>query len=224
MRVRLYSLILLIFISVGYTLFGVHINAAFADGRALNENVGMQSAASTSKAEKTPPYLPVYRIKLRVHLTNSGRPTQEFVPIFAEINDIWWSQAGICFEIQAVDHDEPLADGLDMWFAPYIGGFNGYYDGEHIQMTDDPDLDQAPNPAKYSAARTAAHELGHALDLPHRQDSDDNLMRSKTYGWQLSKEEILDAREAAADIALDDATPLACGPARIDTNKQAVKK
>jgi hypothetical protein len=80
-----------------------------------------------------PALLPVYRIKLRVHLANSSRTPQEFEQIFAEINKIWQTQAGICFEIHTVDHDITLNDGLDMWFSPDIGGYNGYYDGEHIQ-------------------------------------------------------------------------------------------
>ncbi len=180
-------------------------------GEAKDSAQGL-SPAEMAESLQSPPYLPVYRVKLRVHLAGSGRAPQEFIPIFDEINDIWWSQAGICFEIEAVGHDKTLADGLDMWFSPYIGGLNGYYDGYDIQMTDDPALQPAANPAMYSAARTAAHELGHALGLPHRQESDDNLMRSKTYGWQLSNEEIEAARGVAAKIAESDTTPIRCMP------------
>jgi len=182
------------------------------EGGAVEKSAPGLSPAELAGSMQSPPLLPVYRVKLRVHLANSSRASQEFVPIFNEINDIWWSQAGICFEIEAVDDDNTLGDGLDMWFSPYIGGLNGYYDGSHIQMTDDPALHPAANSAKYSAARTAAHELGHALGLPHRQESDDNLMRSKTYGWQLSQEEIQAAREAAARITVSDTAPLQCGP------------
>ena len=162
-----------------------------------------------------PALLPVYRIKLRVHLANSSRTPQEFEPILAEINKIWQTQAGICFEIHTVDHDITLIDGLDMWFSPDIGGYNGYYDGEHIQMSDAPVLAHAANPARSPAARTAAHELGHALNLRHRQDSDENLMRSRTYGWHLNAQEIRHARETAADIAIKDTFPFNCGPAKI---------
>ena len=61
-----------------------------------------------------------------------------------------------------------------------------------------------------------AHELGHVLNLPHLQESDDNLMRSKTFGWQLSDQEIRIAREAAADIAFEDTSMPNCGPPRIN--------
>jgi len=153
---------------------------------------------------------PLYRIKLRVHLAKSERAAHEFGPIFSEINEIWQSQAAICFEIETVYTETPVPDGIDMWFSPYINGWNGYYDGEYIQMSDSPVLGEAPNPARSSAARTAAHELGHVLGLSHRQESADNLMRSKTYGWQLSDEEIRLARETAAQMALDDTTLLTC--------------
>lgn len=181
--------------------------AVLADASLQSNQAGANSQAS--------PLLPVYRIRLRVHVANSRRSPQEFESILAEINKIWQTQAGICFEIQIVDHDTTLADGLDMWFSPDIGGYNGYYDGEHIQMSDAPVLAHAANPARSSAARTAAHELGHALDLRHRQDSDENLMRSRTYGWQLNAEEILHARETAAEIAIEDTFPFNCGPPKI---------
>jgi hypothetical protein len=177
-------------------------------------DAGLKSAQAGVSGQ-APTLLPVYRIKLRVHLANSSRSPEEFEPIFAEINKIWQTQAGICFEIHTVDHNTPLNDGLDMWFAPDIGGYNGYYDGEHIQMSDAPVLAHAANPARSSAARTAAHELGHALDLRHRQDSDDNLMRSRTYGWHLNEQEILHARGTAADIAIEDTVPFNCGPPKI---------
>jgi len=166
-------------------------------------------------SESAAPLLPLYRLKLRVHLMKSGRSGEDFIPIFNEINEIWQSQAGICFEIEAVYDDTPLANGINMTFAPDIGFFNGYYDGEEIQMRDTPILSNAPNPANSPTARTAAHELGHVLGLHHRQESDDNLMRSKTYGWMLNEEEVRIARKTASGIALENTSLPDCGPPQI---------
>jgi hypothetical protein len=160
------------------------------------------------------PSSPVYRIPLRAHLGASDRSPQEFKDILEEINHIWLSQAGICFEMQVVLDDEPLEQGMDIWFMPGLPGgtgLNGYFQSDHdIQVRDSPILMPAEHPARHPAARTAAHECGHGLSLPHRQDSDDNLMRSKTYGWQLNDQEIRDARKTAAKIALPDTTLRGC--------------
>jgi hypothetical protein len=157
-----------------------------------------------------------------VHLGESGRSPAGFKEILEEINEIWLSQAGICFEMQAVLDDVPLQQGMDIWFLPVLPGgpgLNGYYRNDHnIQVRDTPILSPAAHPAHYPAARTAAHECGHGLSLFHRQDSNDNLMRSKTYGWHLNVLEIMEARKAAAEKALPDTTPRHCGePQILDT-------
>ena len=167
---------------------------------------------------------PVYRIPLRIHLGASDRSPQEFKEILDEINHIWLSQAGICFEMQVVLDDEPLEQGMDIWFMPVLPGgpgMNGYFRSDHdIQVRDAPLLKPAEHPARHPTARTAAHECGHGLSLSHRQDSDDNLMRSKTYGWQLNDQEIRDARRAAAPMALSDALVRGCAkPVLLDRER-----
>jgi hypothetical protein len=173
---------------------------------------------------QTPSYDPVYRIPLRVHVGKSGRRPEDFMPILDEINDIWLSQAGICFEMQIVLDDKPLMQGMDIWFMPDLPGgtgLNGYFRDEHnIQVRDTPILGPAANPAHYPAARTAAHEFGHGLSLRHRQNSDDNLMRSKTFGWRLNGREVRAARGAAAEKALPDTEPGKCEKPRIVISPQ----
>jgi hypothetical protein len=165
---------------------------------------------------------PVYRIPLNVHLGGSARPTEEWIPILEEINSIWLSQAGICFEIRTVSHDERAAQGFDLWFDETLPDWNGYFRDENdMHVRDNPDLRPARRTAKSSAARTAAHELGHALRVSHRQDSDDNLMRSKTYGMQLHADEVQAARLHARKFALPDTGPNRCGPIRTLNTRQA---
>jgi hypothetical protein len=161
-----------------------------------------------------PPFEPVYRIQLRIHTGQSELDHAELAVILEEMNHIWWSQAAVCFEIHTVTDDVTMSGGFDQWYAPEVGGPNGYYAGDHdIWSRDHPDLGSAPNPVDHPTARTTAHELGHALDLPHRQDSDDNLMRSGTRGWQLNGQEITTARNRAGEKALEDTAPTHCaGP------------
>lgn len=182
--------------------------------------ISPQPETSLTRAKQGPSsFVPVYHVPLRVHLDKSARPAAAFTEILEEINHIWWSQAGICFEIQVVMNDDVKSPGFDIWFVPRIdhsGSINGVYDSGHsIYVRDTPVLRAAPRPAQHPAARTAAHELGHALGLPHRQDSDDNLMRSKTFGWQLSKDEIAVARKAAASRAIRENVEPMCGPIQV---------
>jgi hypothetical protein len=166
-----------------------------------------------------PPHETVYGIPLRVHLGQSGRTPRDFLEILQEINHIWMSQAAICFEIETVMHNEISEAGFDIWFTPDIDGsddFNGYFVNPHgIRVRDTPILHPADHPARNPAARTAAHELGHALGLLHRQESDDNLMRSKTFGWFLSDDEVVTARRGAARMSLPGKGARACGPERL---------
>jgi hypothetical protein len=72
-------------------------------------------------------------------------------------------------------------------------------DDHDIHVRDEPELNAVVDSAHSAAGRTAAHELGHALHLVHRQDSDENLMRSKTWGYRLGADEIQLARQIAAN-------------------------
>jgi len=198
----------LMFISICSAYLFVEFPAANAAETELNRPV------NASPANDTPPFLPVYRIPLRVHIGKSGHSGPQLAEIISEINSIWWLQAAICFEAEFVTHDNVMENGADIWFIPVLKeyeGDNGYYVGDHeIYVRDIPVLGHAPHPALSPAARTAAHELGHVLGLHHHQDSDDNLMRSKTFGWKLNASEIRRARIVAAKKSLGDTRPLRC--------------
>ena len=208
-RGKIRTVIVLIAFCTGFFVLS-HNAAAQDQGRSQS-----LLAAIDCSVAPTLLHYPVYRIPLRVHLGKSARSPEEFKPILREINDIWLSQAGICFEMQIVLDDKPIEEGMDIWFLPVLPGgpgLNGYFRGDHnIQVRDTPILGPSARPAHSPAARTAAHECGHGLSLMHRQDSDDNLMRSKTYGWQLNGLEVQEARSAATEKALGDTAPRSCG-------------
>jgi hypothetical protein len=197
---------------MGVPVFGNH-TAAYAGEPDVSSQ--LESSITPAKPKPSPP-LPVYHIPLRIHLNESARPIAAFNEILEELKNIWWSQAGICFESQIVMNDDVKHLGFDIWFVPQINGsdsINGVYNNGHsIYVRDTPILRAAPNPAQHPAARTAAHELGHALGLPHRQDSDKNLMRSKSFGWHLNKDEIAIARKNAVSRAITDDVDILCGP------------
>lgn len=172
--------------------------------------------ADTGQDEQRPPSGPVYHIPLRIHLGGSNRPPEKWQPALEEINTIWFSQAAICFDMHTALDDAPLTHGFDLWFDAEVPEWNGYYAGPHdMHIRDDPALRPAARPANSAAARTAAHELGHALGLGHRQNSDDNLMRSKTFGWQLNEEEIRRARQTAKKSDFATRNTLLCPPPHI---------
>jgi hypothetical protein len=162
------------------------------------------------------------------NLTNA-----DLAPILAELNQIWLSQAGICFEIEVTNDETDQTTGFDFRYVsgtiPAAPTANGLTQGPHkIWSIDHPSLGSAPNPVQNPAARTTAHELGHALNLDHENPPpstdcatpcycatlpagcDDFLMRSGKKGFFLSDPEIQISRKAAPRYALPATAPTAC--------------
>lgn len=186
----------------------------------------MSDACGAMPSDRTPPYTPVYRVPLRVHTTRSDLEREDLCGALEEANEIWWTQAGVCFEIEIVGDDEIAETGMDLWFersSPFPNGVeaNGVYSGPHeIYSLDEPSLNTAPNPTQYLPARTAAHELGHGLGLSHQNCGaacNDLLMTSGRRGFALvtgspaSTDEQALARDRATDYALSDTAPTVCG-------------
>ena len=146
-----------------------------------------------------------YRLRLWLDRSDSAMPRYQLDGVLAEINSIW-AQAGICFEVRDQRFGNPRSSELTLRF---IGGGEGLpvfgmYDGHTDMWTlDNPDLDPSPHPVRHAAARTASHELGHALGLKHfndRHESIDALMSSGRRGYRLEPFQIHAARRFAANI------------------------
>ncbi len=193
--------------------------------------IGEGGSGGAGPAE--PPYAPVYRIAVRVHRGESDLSDSELEGVLLELNHIWWSQAGICFEVDVVSHNQPLSTGFDIWFvdndSEYADGVepDGKYYGAHaIIILDWPPLASANPAVAYPAARSAAHSLGHGLSLLDQPcaDCDGLLMRPEAKGYQLlagppaSANEHQAARQAAAGLALKDTTQLHCAPPNVDVD------
>ena len=181
------------------------------------------AAIAAGRSGVLPGRTPVFRINLRVHNGQSSLLLDDLRTSLEEMNFIWWSQAGVCFEIASTKDNATAADGFDIWFVPDVPdppGANGVYKGDHdIWSRDYPRLAPAPNPVTHRSARTSAHEIGHGLTLTHYDgypDSPDDLMSSGTLGWRLHDFQIQAARIRAQRKAIPDTTPTNCGAAQIN--------
>lgn len=198
--------------------------------------VGSGGTNGTGGQGNVPPYTPVYRVPVRLHVGQSNLTNPEITAALAEVNRIWLTQAGVCFEFEVTDSETNRTGGLDIRYlsGPIPGNptANGVtQSAPAIYVIDHPTLYSAPNPTSNFTGRTTAHEIGHALGLSHENPPDDPtyndcanpcicvvnnlvcddfLMRSHRQGFFLAAPEIAISRPNAKSKALADQTPLSC--------------
>lgn len=175
------------------------------------------------------PFLLIH-LRVRVHLMQSitnprlqaTLKESEVRALFDEVNDIW-AQAGIRFELEAIDNlqaldlapkrwyikdrdwvkkaiptDQFSPTAIDVCFVRDMGP-NGFFYGEPVVVCENPEFHKVSGGADNPVARVTAHELGHVLFLQHRQERT-NLMASGKTGVSLNPQEIKDARKRALEI------------------------
>jgi hypothetical protein len=139
--------------------------------------------------------------------------------VFGKANRIW-NKAGIAFHLESIvsedavkaeDFDEKkledfkatrppkgLASGMIHVFYVHTLPTNGVFMGrDAIFVKDTAALREVKGGVDEPIPRVTSHEIGHAMGLPHRQNTI-NLMASGTTGWSISDEEIDAVRAWAA--------------------------
>lgn len=184
-------------------------DATMQPTRLRKVRAGVEWASEWMSATVRPPLQRAHARSYRVHLwvdhQGSSLSRAGLEAVLGEINEIW-AQAGVCFQMRDLRLGNPKPSELVLRFI--AGGSEhpvfGMYDGAADMWTlDSPGLADSPHPVAFPAARTASHELGHALGLRHynrRHASVDALMSSGRRGYRLESFQIDQARAHAAVI------------------------
>jgi dipeptidyl aminopeptidase/acylaminoacyl peptidase len=164
-------------------------------------------------------------VPLRIHLLSSkDTPAlqttlseQDLARILPKMNKVW-GQAGIQFRIESIVREEvpPLGNAdvgareelparmpvatraeaaFDIYYVKQLD-VNGFYMPLGIFVKDTAALRPVEGGIDEPIPRVTSHEIGHALSLPHRQDTT-NLMASGTTGTLLNEAEIQQTRAAS---------------------------
>jgi dipeptidyl aminopeptidase/acylaminoacyl peptidase len=164
-------------------------------------------------------------VPLRIHLLSSAETPalhttlteQDLARILPKMNKVW-RQAGFQFRIESIVREEapPLSNAdvekrdelparmptftraeaaFDIYYVKQLD-VNGFYTPRGIFVKDTASLRPVEGGIDEPIPRVTSHEIGHALSLPHRQDTT-NLMASGTTGTILNEAEILQTREAS---------------------------
>jgi len=108
------------------------------------------------------------------------------------------TSAGFRWLLQLRPRDSQASNLFHLYYVKQMRG-NGVYLGEAIFVKDTASLNPVPGGIDEPIPRVSSHEIGHALNLDHRQNVS-NLMASGTTGTWLNDVEIKQAREAAGKL------------------------
>ena len=170
-------------------------------------------------------------VPLRIHLLSSADTPAlqttltepDIARILGKMNRVW-AQACVRFRIESFVHEEalPLANAdaelparvppqtrsntaFNVYYVKQLD-VNGFYMPRGIFVKDTAALRPVEGGIDEPIPRVTSHEIGHALSLPHRQDTT-NLMASGTTGTLLNDAEIQQARAAARKFAWIESEP-----------------